>query len=377
MRFAVLGANGFIGTRIVEMLHLGGLAEVRPVARRPSGLARSSRFKLDGRVADGFDERALREAFTGCDVVVHTIAGDRKTILGTLRPTYQAAQAAGVRRLIYMSSAAVHGQAPQPGTDERSPLRLGHPIAYNNIRIQAERQLLRLRRTGTVEVVLLRPGIVYGPRSSWITGFADDLLQGGAYLVGSGGGICNSIYVDNLVHAVLCGASAATDGADGQAFLIGDREQVTWADLYRPIANALGYDLTEVHSISSDDRRRLGPDWWDRVHQARDSDAGRRFLSLFPQRLRDAVYSGLGTWHNYLPPVAPGSALSPAPSPTLEMMLLQSCEVRLPSDRARDVLGYDPPVSFEESCRRCIGWLEFAGYPVNGGESAGLERHEH
>jgi hypothetical protein len=46
------------------------------------------------------------------------------------------------------------------------------------------------------------------------------------------------------------------------------------------------------------------------------------------------------------------------------MALLHSCRYKLPSDKAEAVLGYRPPVSFPEACRRCVGWLAFADYPV-------------
>jgi nucleoside-diphosphate-sugar epimerase len=52
--------------------------------------------------------------------------------LGTLAPAYRAAQGAGVQRFIYLSTAAVHGQAPGPGTDETSPIRGGQLLPYND-----------------------------------------------------------------------------------------------------------------------------------------------------------------------------------------------------------------------------------------------------
>src|SRR5689334_13753668 len=244
IKLAVLGANGFIGTRIIEMFALSNLTEVRPIVRNYSSLARASRFQLDSRVADAFDQEALQAAFQGCDVVIHAVAGDLKTILGTLTPVYQAAQKAGVRRMIYLSTASVHGQSPQPGTDESSVLSDQQALPYNNAKVRAERTLSQLRSQGDVELVMLRPGIVFGPRSSWVINFADALLARQASLLNRGAGICNSIYVDNLVHAIYLAATEAE--ADRQTFLLGDQECVTWADLYHPIAKALGYDLAHL-----------------------------------------------------------------------------------------------------------------------------------
>src|SRR4030095_6944302 len=135
-------------------------------------------FDLDGAVADVFDQTALRHAFADCAVVVHAVAGDPTVIVGSLAPVYRAAQAAGVRRLVYLSPASVHGQAPAPGTNEESPLNEHQPLAYNNAKVRAERALLKLREQGDVEVVLLRPGIVWGPRSAWIANFTTALLAG-------------------------------------------------------------------------------------------------------------------------------------------------------------------------------------------------------
>jgi nucleoside-diphosphate-sugar epimerase len=367
IRVAVLGASGFIGGRTVEMLHLAGLAELRPVARTAAGLARSARFDLDGRVADAFDEPALRAAFTGCDVVVHGIAGDRKTIVDTLPPVYRAAEAAGVRRLVYLSSASVHGQAPAPGTDERTALSTRQPIRYNNAKVRAERRLARLRRAGRVEVVVLRPGIVHGPRSGWITGFADDLLAGRAYLVGEGAGICNSIYVDNLVHAIHRAAIASTADVDGEAFLVADDERITWWELYRPIVDALGFTRDDLHHVAPEWRPSPRSDWWQRLNERKDTRTGRAVLDMIPARLRDAGYAGLRAWHDFGRAQAPGPPAPRPPEVSREMFMLQSCSYRLPSRKAVASLGYHPPVSFPEASRRTVGWLAFAGYPVRDG----------
>ncbi|OWK21914.1 hypothetical protein AJ88_12900 [Mesorhizobium amorphae CCBAU 01583] len=117
---AVLGANGFIGCRTVELLQLSGWANVRPIVRRPDTLASLSRFAIDAMVADARDLQALTAAFAGCQYVVHAVAGDARTIVDAIEPVYRAAAAAGVLRLIYLSSASVHGQSPPPGTDERA-----------------------------------------------------------------------------------------------------------------------------------------------------------------------------------------------------------------------------------------------------------------
>jgi nucleoside-diphosphate-sugar epimerase len=273
-----------------------------------------------------------------------------------LAPAYRAAQGAGVQRFIYLSTAAVHGQAPGPGTDETSPIRGGQLLPYNDAKVQAERTLRRLRRRGNVEVVFLRPGIVFGPRSPWVTSFVEGLLSGQAYLVNDGRGICNSTYVDNLVHAIHL--AMVTHGVDGEVFLIGDKEQITWAEFYRPFAEAMGYTLNDVHRVPS---YPAGQTWQERLEAIRVSRPMRALWSLVPHKVRSAMWTVLRSYRTIPSPWDPPP---PVPRATLEMSLLHQCRYKLPSERASSALGYEPIVSFAEGCRRTIAWLAFVGYPV-------------
>jgi nucleoside-diphosphate-sugar epimerase len=375
-RIAILGAGGFIGGRAVEMLHLSGAADVRPVVRHPHNLASASRFALEGRIADALDEAALRAAFAGCAVVVHAIAGDPATIVESIAPVYRAAEQSGVRRLVYLSSASVHGQAPPPGTDERSPLDERQPLEYNNAKVRAERLLLSLRARGATEVVILRPGIVTGPRSSWQTGFARQLLSGSAYWLDDGRGICNSTYVDNVVHAIHLASSAP--GADAQAFIVGDAETVTWADLHRPVAEALGFDIRSVPNATEVEPP---PSWKDRFHAFRRRPAVKSKLALLPMRLRRTLETALSS----APPTQPSPWSHPStdlsgsiPTASREMALLYRCATKLPHSKAAGTLGYRPVVSFQEGCRRTLEWLAFAGFPVDASyhlKRAAIERN--
>lgn len=356
-RVAVLGANGFVGNRLVEMLHLAGAAEVRPIVRRASAAALPRRFDLDVRVADAADRRGLGAALQGCDVLVIAVAGDPETITGTVEPVYLAAQDAGVRRLVYLSSASVHGQAPEVGTSEDSALSDRQPLAYNNAKVRAEQALARLRQAGSVETVILRPGIVYGPRSQWVGGWADELLAGEAYVVDGARGACNAVYVDNLVHAVML--AAASERADGRVYLVGDREQPSWRDLYGPIAEALGRSLDQLpdRPASAAASESAAP---SRLQRLRRAAPVKSLAGMLPRPIRVGVGAGLNAYRARRSPGgrSTGAAVS------LERALLQTASVWIPWTRAEVELGYAPVVSFDEGLRRSIAWLEYAGYPV-------------
>lgn len=352
LTIGILGASGFVGNRAVEMLCLEGDYLVRPIVRNPSSLERFTRFDLKGHVADALDQSALYEAFSGCDIVIHSVIGSPSLIRQTVVSTYQAAQQAKVRRLVYMSTACVHSQAPSPGTDENSPLSDRQPISYNNAKVQAERKLLQLRAQGSTEVVILRPLIVFGPRDPRIAGFANALSEGTAYVVNEGKGICNTVYVDNLVHAIRLAMSAPK--ADRQAFLVSDREQVTWADLYRPIAEALGYDFSQIPNVEMPyiDSAELTLTWKESLlEKLRNSELVNVARALIPAKSKQALAGAVKK-----------SLESTTVTP--EKALLYLCQYKLPNQKAQKILGYEPIVSFPEACHQTIKWLATEGFPV-------------
>jgi len=354
LKVALLGSNGFVGTRAVEMFFLGSQVEIRPIARNFAGLARSARFDIDSRVADAFDEEALANAFKGCDVLIHAAGGKPSMIVKTPGPIYRAAERAGIRRIVYVSTASVHGQDIPQGTTEDSELHLGHVMAYNNAKVRAERAFTALRDKGSVELVMLRPSIVFGPRSFWIQRFADSLLDHSAYVVDGGLGICNTIYVDNLVRAIELTLTAPN--VDRQVFFVGEDELVTWADFYAPIADALGFDKSAIRSLPAP---KMTLSLRERVSANADV---KRLAQQLPRPVKERI-KGLA----YGKSPDPGSPWAPPSEAKVvasrEMAMLHRNSVKLPSDRARRLLGYKP-MPFIEGMHRSIGWLKFCGYPV-------------
>lgn len=357
MNIAIIGANGFIGARLVEIFHLGGRHQVVPVVRRPSALALAARFDVDWRLGDALDAKSLAAALAGCDVVVHAALGDPRQIEAMPAVLCAAAAAAGVNRVVYLSSASVHGQAPAAGTTEASPLHTRHALEYNNAKVRAERSFfLGCARHGLAGFAL-RPGVVFGPRSRWISDLAADLRGHRAALLGAGDGICNTLYVDNLAEAVALALTAPADAAG--PYLVGDPDGVTWGDFYRLTADALGIARDTIHPVG------IAPEFpvtgRERVARWVASPVVQALLPAAPSRLKRLGKQLIAAFTP--PPAGAGSwqlPSRPRPRLTRELSLLQQNHWPLPSDLARRRLGFRPSLTFVTGLERSLAWLAFA-----------------
>ncbi|HLP08135.1 MAG TPA: NAD(P)H-binding protein [Opitutaceae bacterium] len=356
--FAVIGASGFVGLRTVELLTARGDCTVRPVVRAASSLAVLARQRLDWRIADLLAPAPLAAALHGCSICIHAAIGDAGQIVRMAAATYEACAVAGVRRLVWLSSASVHGQDCPVGSDESAPLHERHPLVYNNAKVRAERRLTELARDRRVEVVMLRPGVVFGPRSRWLADVAADLAADRAAWIDDGRGVCNSIYIDNLVEAIRL--AATVPAAAGETFLVGDTETVTWAEFLLPIAAHLGHDRAAFHPVPPP---RIIPERENRLAALTTSPAYARLGSLVPARAKRLVKALAAAWPSPAPRRDSWTLRNPrsAPRLTAELALLQQCRWKLPHAKAERILGYRPPVAFRDGLARSLGWLDFAG----------------
>jgi len=356
MKVALIGAGGFIGNRIVEQLHLGSSHQVVPIVRKPYRLALPARFDLEWRLGDALNVDSLTESLKGCDAVIHAAIGDPRQIEAMPAILAEAAANAGVFRLVYLSTASVHGQAPAQGTTESSPLNTSHSMDYNNAKVRAEQSFFqectRRRLTGFA----LRPGVVYGPRSRWITDLAQDLRLGQAWLFNGGAGICNSIYVDSLGSAAIAALTAPAAAAG--PYLIGDNETVSWRDFYHSIADGLGLDPSSIVQIDRLPAFKRSAS--AQVQRVVASPGVQRLLPLIPGALKRTTKQFIAATQT---PPSPNAWRLPAkssPRITEELALLQQCTWKFSHQPAAERLGYKPKVSFKEAIDRSLAWFAFA-----------------
>jgi len=358
-RIGIIGAGGFVGSRLVEKLLAGGDCEVVPIVRGARSLASLARFPLDWQFADARDGTALASAMTGCDAVVHLVVGNPDIILDAAKALLPAAVQAGVQRIVYLSTASVHGQCPLPGSNEDSPLSDRQAIPYNNAKVRAERILRAAQKQHPIPLTILRPAVVFGPRDRWCVPIVKELLAGTAWLLNDAPRLCNSIHVDNLVHAIRISLEADSAIAD-DTFLITDDEEVTWDEFYVAIATFLGLPADSVHRIPTP--HFPAPGFVDRLNHLRASNAAQAVIAHVPALVKRV---GKGAFGGFKESQRPNPWAMPAPSlpnPSREMVELQKCATRLPCEQAKDALGYRPVVGFHEGLASTLDWLGSCGY---------------
>ncbi len=250
-RVLITGANGFVGQNLCVALRKAGYAVRGAVRSEVNDDDRWSHGELFfiGDIGSGTD---WEEALDSIDVVVH-LAGRahilretakdplaeflRVNAIGTERLARAAANA-HVRRFIFISSIGVNGNVTDssPFSEEDQPRSHN---AYAVSKLEAEQALHRVAQETGLEVVIVRPPLVYGPGVGANFLRLLRLVQKGVPLpFGSINNQRSLVYVGNLVDAII--ACLEHPAAAGQTYLVSDGEDVSTPELIRRIATSLG-----------------------------------------------------------------------------------------------------------------------------------------
>ena len=237
-RVMVTGAGGFLGGRAVELLKHKYGYDVVSVIREPKGAARLARWPLEIQLGDVCSAADMERLVAGCDAVVHCAVGTswqpaesrRVTVEGT-RTVAEACLKAGVKRLVHISSMAVHQRSDVAVLDESVPLRPGENDHYGVNKLAAEEAVRQVATKG-LSAVILRPARIYGPFSKTFTVRPLQALMEGKLAISGDPEIpSNMVYVDNVVDAIAR-AIEAPESCAGQSYLINDGDQLSFKKFF-------------------------------------------------------------------------------------------------------------------------------------------------
>lgn len=210
---------------------------------------------VESAIVDSIDnETNWADALYGVDIVIHLaarvhvmkdvsvdpLAEFRKINVAGTEQLARCAAKSGAKRFVYVSSIKVNGEqtsATQPFTelDEANP-----QDPYGISKWQAEQALQRIAQETGLEVVIVRPPLVYGPEVKGNFAQMLKVLAKGIPLpLASVNNLRSLIYVENLVDALI--VCASHPAAAGQTYLVSDSEDISTPNLLRQLGVAMGH----------------------------------------------------------------------------------------------------------------------------------------
>jgi uncharacterized protein YbjT (DUF2867 family) len=230
----VIGGTGFVGGHLIRRMRREGLP-IRAVVRDPDkahALADQGVEVVPGNISD---KVSLEKAAVGVEQVVHLVGIIQEApgvtfknvhVEGT-RNLVEAARKAGVRHFFYQSALGA---------------RPGAKSEYHKTKWQAE----ELVRASGIPYTILRPSLIYGPGDQFTLRLAEIIRQSPVLpVIGSGKSKVQPIAIDDVVSCIV--KAVSSDAFLNEIYEIGGPEQLTYEEVTRAIARAMGVARPTVH----------------------------------------------------------------------------------------------------------------------------------
>lgn len=382
-RVLVTGATGFIGGRLVERLVMDLGADVQVLIRNYATASRVARFGLRMFQGDVTQPDSVYKAMVDCDIVFHCVYGNtgnpgqqRSVTVDGTRNVLEAALKHRVKRIVHISTVSVYGPTKDGDLDESAPRRTSGEV-YADSKIAAEKLAFAYFKRRALPVSVIQPTIVYGPYGrTWTVSPISSLKSCRVVLVDGGTGLCNAVYVDDVVQAMLL--AATREEAVGQAFLVSGEMPVTWGDFWAAYEQMLGIRSTvAVGPRDMKDLRRQFRDSLSTIGLVRSGLRRHPYvldaISNLPA-VQKAYSVASKTTPAWLRLRAKAALLGPeseymqrgggTEKPLLpladNLVHLYQARTRVKIDKARRLLGYTPGFDFDQGMRLTEMWARYA-----------------
>ena len=249
MKILVTGATGFIGKALVKELissNINVLVSVRSANNSiPAGVEKANindlfEFETPALLSevDVVIHCASRAHILREDVIAPLFEFRQVNAVGTLNLAKQSV-AAGVKRFVFISSVGVIGQENINGKSFIETDKLNPQGAYALSKCEAELALHELAKETGLEVVVIRPPLVYGPDAPGNFSKLMSWVSKNIWLpLGKIQNKRSFVYVENLIDFIIM--CSKNPNAKNQTFLVSDDEDMSTTELIIRISNALG-----------------------------------------------------------------------------------------------------------------------------------------
>lgn len=341
----VTGATGFIGGWLVEAICLGSFAEVRAGIKSWPRAARLSRFPVKVVPCDVMDKEQITQAMSGVTRVIHCATGSSEVIIQGASNMLEVAQRLEVKRFVHLSTTEVYGEVTGD-IDETVPYQYTGS-AYGDSKIDAEKLCWEYHKKG-LPITVIRPSAVYGPFSKdWTVRIARSLRSGNWGLFkGIGEGVCNPIYIADLIAGVLL--AARDQAAVGEAFNLSGPELLTWNEYFQRFNSALRLPELRVTSPKS-------------IRFRANVTECARYLAKFVLAHFEDPLKGISRRIRPARVAMKFAETTFKTSPRLEDLSFFSRDARYLTTKLQNMLGYNPRFDVATGLELTVLWLKHVG----------------